>query len=221
MKVLGFDTSTMTTSVAIIEDDNILSLYSLQGSVYHSESLSDMINNILSKFDFNLSAIDLIAVGRGPGSFTGVRIGLTFAKVMAQVLGKDTVAVSSLKAQAVREDGLVAPIIDARRGLIYTTLMEDGKVLIDDSVIKLDELKKIVGNREITLQGVDAIKFINEFKNAKLGKDLQMNAIYIAKLGLKEYKDRGPDDLYKLVPNYLKLSQAEKNYAEKNKTCKN
>lgn len=221
MKVLGFDTSTMTTSVAIIEDDNFLSLYSLQGSVYHSESLSDMINNILSKFDFNLSAIDLIAVGRGPGSFTGVRIGLTFAKVMAQVLGKDIVAVSSLKAQAVREDGLVAPIIDARRGLIYTTLMEDGKVLIDDSVIKLDELKKIVGNREITLQGVDAIKFINEFKNAKLGKDLQMNAIYIAKLGLKEYKDRGPDDLYKLVPNYLKLSQAEKNYAEKNKTCKN
>ena len=88
MKVLGFDTSTMTTSVSIIEDENMLALYSLQGSVYHSESLSDMVNNILNKFDFDLSQIDLISVGIGPGSFTGVRIGLTFAKVMAQVLKK-------------------------------------------------------------------------------------------------------------------------------------
>lgn len=88
MKVLGFDTSTMTTSVSIIEDENMLALYSLQGSVYHSESLSDMVNNILNKFDFDLSQIDLISVGIGPGSFTGIRIGLTFAKVMAQVLKK-------------------------------------------------------------------------------------------------------------------------------------
>lgn len=219
MKVLGFDTSTMTTSVSIIEDENMLALYSLQGSVYHSESLSDMVNNILNKFDFDLSQIDLISVGIGPGSFTGVRIGLTFAKVMAQVLKKDIVAVSSLKACAIREDGLVGSIIDARRGLIYACLMEDGKVLMDDTIIELEKFKDIVGDRKITLQGVDAKKFIHEFKNAKLGKELQMNAYYIALLGLKKFKEVGGDDFYKLVPNYLKLSQAEKNYADKNKTC--
>lgn len=219
MKVLGFDTSTMTTSVSIIEDENMLALYSLQGSVYHSESLSDMVNNILNKFDFDLSQIDLISVGIGPGSFTGIRIGLTFAKVMAQVLKKDIVAVSSLKACAIREDGLVGSIIDARRGLIYACLMEDGKVLMDDTIIELEKFKDIVGDRKITLQGVDAKKFIHEFKNAKLGKELQMNAYYIALLGLKKFKEVGGDDFYKLVPNYLKLSQAEKNYADKNKTC--
>lgn len=219
MKVLGFDTSTMTTSVSIIEDENMLVLYSLQGSVYHSESLSDMVNNILNKFDFDLSQIDLISVGIGPGSFTGIRIGLTFAKVMAQVLKKDIVAVSSLKACAIKEDGLVGSIIDARRGLIYACLMEDGKVLMDDTIIELEKFKDIVGDRKITLQGVDAKKFIHEFKNAKLGKELQMNAYYIALLGLKKCKEVGGDDFYKLVPNYLKLSQAEKNYADKNKTC--
>lgn len=219
MKVLGFDTSTMTTSVSIIEDENMLALYSLQGSVYHSESLSDMVNNILNKFDFDLSQIDLISVGIGPGSFTGIRIGLTFAKVMAQVLKKDIVAVSSLKACAIKEDGLVGSIIDARRGLIYACLMEDGKVLMDDTIIELEKFKDIVGDRKITLQGVDAKKFIHEFKNAKLGKELQMNAYYIALLGLKKFKEVGGDDFYKLVPNYLKLSQAEKNCADKNKTC--
>lgn len=219
MKVLGFDTSTMTTSVSIIEDENMLALYSLQGSVYHSESLSDMVNNILNKFDFDLSQIDLISVGIGPGSFTGIRIGLTFAKVMAQVLKKDIVAVSSLKACAIKEDGLVGSIIDARRGLIYACLMEDGKVLMDDTIIELEKFKDIVGDRKITLQGVDAKKFIHEFKNAKLGKELQMNAYYIALLGLKKFKEVGGDDFYKLVPNYLKLSQAEKNYEDKNKTC--
>lgn len=219
MKVLGFDTSTMTTSVSIIEDENMLALYSLQGSVYHSESLSDMVNNILNKFDFDLSQIDLISVGIGPGSFTGIRIGLTFAKVMAQVLKKDIVAVSSLKACAIKEDGLVGSIIDARRGLIYACLMEDGKVLMDDTIIELEKFKDIVGDRKITLQGVDAKKFIHEFKNAKLGKELQMNAYYIALLGLKKFKEVGGDDFYKLVPNYLKLSQAEKNYADKDKTC--
>ena len=219
MKVLGFDTSTMTTSVSIIEDENMLALYSLQGSVYHSESLSDMVNNILNKFDFDLSQIDLISVGIGPGSFTGIRIGLTFAKVMAQVLKKDIVAVSSLKACAIKEDGLVGSIIDARRGLIYACLMEDGKVLMDDTIIELEKFKDIVGDRKITLQGVDAKKFIHEFKNAKLGKELQINAYYIALLGLKKFKEVGGDDFYKLVPNYLKLSQAEKNYADKNKTC--
>lgn len=219
MKVLGFDTSTMTTSVSIIEDENMLALYSLQGSVYHSESLSDMVNNILNKFDFDLSQIDLISVGIGPGSFTGIRIGLTFAKVMAQVLKKDIVAVSSIKACAIKEDGLVGSIIDARRGLIYACLMEDGKVLMDDTIIELEKFKDIVGDRKITLQGVDAKKFIHEFKNAKLGKELQMNAYYIALLGLKKFKEVGGDDFYKLVPNYLKLSQAEKNYADKNKTC--
>lgn len=219
MKVLGFDTSTMTTSVSIIEDENMLALYSLQGSVYHSESLSDMVNNILNKFDFDLSQIDLISVGIGPGSFTGIRIGLTFAKVMAQVLKKDIVAVSSLKACAIKEDGLVGSIIDARRGLIYACLMEDGKVFMDDTIIELEKFKDIVGDRKITLQGVDAKKFIHEFKNAKLGKELQMNAYYIALLGLKKFKEVGGDDFYKLVPNYLKLSQAEKNYADKNKTC--
>ena len=83
MKVLGIDTSTKTTAIGLIEDEEVLCDYNLTGRVTHSESVTDMINEIFKKFEFTLEDIDLIAVGIGPGSFTGLRIGITIAKVMA------------------------------------------------------------------------------------------------------------------------------------------
>ncbi|WP_308534373.1 tRNA (adenosine(37)-N6)-threonylcarbamoyltransferase complex dimerization subunit type 1 TsaB [uncultured Peptoniphilus sp.] len=220
MKILALDTSTRTTSLALTEDENVLGLFSLTGSVYHSESIDAMIRDIFEKFDFDINDIDLIGVGIGPGSFTGIRIGLSFAKVLAQVLKKDIVSVSSLDAPALREEGLVAPLIDARRGLVYASLIEnreDFKIILPDQIISIEEFSKIVGNREVTLQGVDCPKFLGYFQKARAGKFLQMDAKYIAALALKKYKEEGAEDFYKLVPNYLKLSQAENNYANRNK----
>ena len=81
MKVLGIDTSTKTTAIGLIDDDEVLAEYNLTGRVSHSESVTDMIEEIFEKFEFNIEEIDLIAVGIGPGSFTGLRIGITIAKL--------------------------------------------------------------------------------------------------------------------------------------------
>ena len=115
MKVLGIDTSTRTTAIGLIEDDEVLAEYNLRGRVSHSESVTDMIEEIFKKFEFSLDDIDLIAVGIGPGSFTGLRIGITIAKVLAFSLDKNLIGVSSLVANGMSDYGKVATIVDARR----------------------------------------------------------------------------------------------------------
>ena len=224
MKVLGIDTSTKTTSVGLIEDEEVLAEYNLRGLVSHSESVTDMIEEIFKKFDFNLEDLDLIAVGIGPGSFTGLRIGITIAKVLAFSLDKDLIGVSSLVANGMSDYGKVATIIDARRGNVYASIInneENPEVLFEDSLLPFEKFKEELNKYdEITIAGLDAEKYVDEIKNAKLSKNKGMRGINIAKLGLIEFKDKGPMDIFSLVPNYLKLSQAEDQYDKKNETSK-
>lgn len=224
MKVFGIDTSTKTTSVALIEDDKVLAEYNLRGLVSHSESVTDMIEEIFKKFDFNLEDLDLIAVGIGPGSFTGLRIGITIAKVLAFSLDKDLIGVSSLVANGMSDCGKVATIIDARRGNVYASIInneEEPEILFEDSLLPFEKFKEEIDKYdEITIAGLDAEKYVVEIKNAKISKNKGMRGINIAKLGLMEYKNKGPMDIFSLVPNYLKLSQAEAQYDKKNETSK-
>lgn len=224
MKVLGIDTSTKTTSVGLIEDEEVLAEYNLRGLVSHSESVTDMIEEIFKKFDFNLEDLDLIAVGIGPGSFTGLRIGITIAKVLAFSLDKDIIGVSSLVANGMSDYGKVATIIDARRGNVYASIInneENPEVLFEDSLLPFEKFKEELNKYdEITIAGLDAEKYVDEIKNAKLSKNKGMKGINIAKLGLIEFKNKGSMDIFSLVPNYLKLSQAEAQYDKKNETSK-
>lgn len=224
MKVLGIDTSTRTTAIGLIEDDEILAEYNLRGRVSHSESVTDMIEEIFKKFEFSLDDIDLIAVGIGPGSFTGLRIGITIAKVLAFSLKKDLVGISSLIANAMSDYGKVATIVDARRGNVYGSIIdnkEEPEVLFEDSLLPFEKFKEDLNKYdEVTLVGLDAEKFLGEIPQAKLSKNKGMRGINIARLGLIEYKKKGPVDVFGLVPNYLKLSQAEAQYEKNHETGK-
>ena len=166
MKVLGIDTSTKTTAIGLIEDDEVLCDYNLTGRVAHSESVTDMIHEIFEKFEFGLEDIDLIAVGIGPGSFTGLRIGITIAKVMAFALDVDVIAVSSLVANSMSDYGLVSTIVDARRGNVYASIIKNSdepEVLFEDEILPFekfkDEVKKYdviyLNGKEIKLNKVD------------------------------------------------------------------
>ena len=224
MKVLGIDTSTKTTAIGLIEDGEVLCDYNLTGRVAHSESVTDMIHEIFKKFEFSLNDIDLIAVGIGPGSFTGLRIGITIAKVMAFALDKEVIGVSSLVANSMSDDGLVSTIVDARRGNVYASIIkneDEPEVLFEDEILSFekfkDELKKY---HDITIAGLDGDKFIAEISNGKLSKDKAMKGSNIASLGLIDYKKNGPMDAFNLVPNYLKISQAEAQYEKNHETGK-
>lgn len=224
MKVLGIDTSTRTTAIGLIEDDEVLAEYNLRGRVSHSESVTDMIEEIFKKFEFSLDDIDLIAVGIGPGSFTGLRIGITIAKVLAFSLDKDLIGVSSLVANGMSDYGKVAAIVDARRGNVYGSIIDNDKdpeVLFEDSLLPFERFKEELDKYdEVTLVGLDAEKFLEELPQAKLSKNKGMKGTNIARLGLIEYKNKGPVDVFGLVPNYLKLSQAEAQYEKNHETGK-
>ena len=224
MKVLGIDTSTRTTAIGLIEDDEVLAEYNLRGRVSHSESVTDMIEEIFKKFEFSLDDIDLIAVGIGPGSFTGLRIGITIAKVLAFSLDKNLIGVSSLVANGMSDYGKVAAIVDARRGNVYGTIIDNDKdpeILFEDSLLPFERFKEELDKYyEVTLVGLYAEKFLEELPQAKLSKNKGMKGTNIARLGLIEYKKKGPVDVFGLVPNYLKLSQAEAQYEKNHETGK-
>ena len=173
---------------------------------------------------FGLEDIDLIAVGIGPGSFTGLRIGITIAKVMAFALDVDVIGVSSLVANAMSDYGLVSTIVDARRGNVYASIIKNSdepEVLFEDEILPFEKFKdELQKYQEITIAGLDGDKFIGEIDNAKLSKNKSMRGSNIARLGLIDYKKNGPMNAFNLVPNYLKISQAEAQYEKNNETSK-
>lgn len=227
MKVLGIDTSTMRASVGIIDDGEVVAEYMLSGSRYHSESLTDMIDEIFRKLDFKIEDIDLLAVGIGPGSFTGVRIAVTMMKIYAQFLEKDICGVSSLAAMAVgtNSDRIIVPITDAKRHRAYSGIYKeiDGKIValreddLKDVSEIIEELKSM--NEKVLLTGPGREVFIEEFKESldvKMAYDMNLTGSHIAKMGIQKYEEEGTDNYFEVLPNYIRLSQAESQMKEKN-----
>ena len=106
MRVLGIDTSTMISTVTVVEDEKIIGDFNVNQEKTHSESLVPMIETLLNLLGLKLSDIDIFAISQGPGSFTGLRIGMTIAKTFAQVGNKKLIPVSTLKALALNSSSI-------------------------------------------------------------------------------------------------------------------
>ncbi|MBU5676718.1 tRNA (adenosine(37)-N6)-threonylcarbamoyltransferase complex dimerization subunit type 1 TsaB [Alkaliphilus sp. MSJ-5] len=147
MKLLALDTSSMTATVALLDDDKLIGEYTLNHKKNHSQKLMPMIEELINSCDLTPKDIDVFAVSLGPGSFTGLRIGIATITTMAQALNKIVVGVPTLEALAFNlfnTQGLVCPIIDAQRDLVYTGLYQwiDGHMIevIEQQVLHIDEL---------------------------------------------------------------------------------
>ncbi|QUH18980.1 tRNA (adenosine(37)-N6)-threonylcarbamoyltransferase complex dimerization subunit type 1 TsaB [Alkaliphilus sp. B6464] len=147
MKLLALDTSSMTATVALLDDDKLIGEYTLNHKKSHSQKLMPMIEELINSCDLTPKDIDVFAVSLGPGSFTGLRIGIATITTMAQALNKIVVGVPTLEALAFNlfnTQGLVCPIIDAQRDLVYTGLYQwiDGRMLevMEQQVLHIDEL---------------------------------------------------------------------------------
>lgn len=158
MKLLSIDTSSQSASCAISEDSKLLGEFFTNVNLTHSQTILPMVHDLLEHTRTTLSQMDGFAVTTGPGSFTGLRIGLSAVKGMAHALGKPCVGVSTLETMAYHFQGqrcLVAPVLDARCAQVYTALFRwEGNTIIrlaEDQAIPIQQLGESLKNVKETV----------------------------------------------------------------------
>lgn len=228
MKILSLDSSALTASVALCEDERVLAQYTLNNGNTHSETLLPMVESILGFFETSAKDIDLFAVSAGPGSFTGVRIGASTLKGLAFASGKPCVEVSTLEALAYNlriRKGLICPVMNARRSQVYTALFrsngESLERLMPDSALSISELDALLSEygEEVCLcgDGYDiTVKGMEKTAPVYVPEEMRaQSAVSVAQVALKEYKNGNFRSDRELGVNYLRPSQAERERAEK------
>lgn len=232
MKILGIDTSTMAANVAVLEDDKLICEYTVNTKKTHSQKLMPMIENMLNLSDIDVTEIDAIGICVGPGSFTGLRIGMATAKAMAHVNNIPIIGVNSLEVLGANMDlcnKKICSILDAQRNQVYTGkyILENNKIqeleevsisLIDDLLKKLEESKEewvIVGEAvykyKDKIENIPNIMISSPTNNITKASSL----CTIARDKIVEYKDI--HNCYDINPMYIRKSQAEEQYEEKQK----
>jgi len=226
MRILALDTSTNVASVAILEDDVIIGEYSCNKGKTHSQRLMPMIQSLLEKVNLCAKDMDAFSASIGPGSFTGLRIGVTTVKAMAFVAGKPVISIYTLDALAYNlpmSSALICPIIDARNKQVFTAIYRfvNGKLerLTDYLGIHINELVDIIRpmEGEIVLLG-DACGMHKDYFEAELGERLRIappnialaKASSVAVLARDAFLDGKLESCYDMVPFYLRKSQAER-----------
>ena len=219
MKILAIESSAKAASCAVTEDGNLLAQYFQKSALTHSRTLLAMTEHMLSDLDMKISDIDGIAVARGPGSFTGVRIGVAAAKGLAWGADKPVCGVSTLEAMAYHlsdREGLICPVMDARRSQVYNALFEGKtlKRLVPDRAIALEELAEEIKNsgKTVYLVGDGAgitLGFFNKvgIDAALAPEPLLFQSAWGVAMAAENGEFSSPDDL---SPVYLRLSQAER-----------
>ena len=212
----------MISTVTISDGVEILGDFNVNQQKTHSESLVPMIENLLKLLGMEVADIDKFVIAKGPGSFTGLRIGMTIAKTLAQASKKELVPVSTLLALANNSssDRLKVPMIDARGNRIYGAVYDkDFKEIIKEDLYTIDVFKDLVNNldSEVELIGTMNEKYGDKFTRAvKLPLNFN-NSIGRSLIKIALLDDYEPVDLYKIIPNYLRASQAERELLKNDK----
>ena len=225
MLTLAFETSAKAASVALMEDGKLLAESYQNTGLTHSQTLMVMAEDLLRTCGKTAQQVEAVAVAAGPGSFTGVRIGVAAAKGFAWGADIPCYGVSTLEAMALNlgvHQGYVVPTMDARRSQTYTAIFraEGGKLtrIAEDMAISFEELKDKIKNlsEPVFLVGDGAVLCYNtlleEVPNLVLPSEHRMHqrAAGVA-LAAKRMMEAGePGNGGSLSPNYLRLSQAER-----------
>ncbi len=230
MKVLAVDTSSMVAAAAVLENDRLLGEYILNHKKTHSQKLMPMIERLMKDLELNPRDIDVYAASVGPGSFTGLRIGVTTIKSIAYAAEKPVVSVPTLDALAYNipeTDALVCPILDARNNQVYTAIYkkEGNLIKITEYMgVHISELVQLLKgkNQRVVFLG-DAVPIHQEFLKQELGAQCSLapanlslqKASSVACLALQKASVGQLEDCFDMVPFYLRKSQAEREYDKK------
>ena len=232
MKVLGIDTSSLATSIAVIEDNKLICEYTVNTKKTHSQKLMPMIENMLNMSDININEIDMIAVCEGPGSFTGLRIAMATAKAIAHVNKLPIVGVNSVELLAGNMylcEKKICSILDAQRTQVYMGQYKfDNNKLVElkgVDVVEIDELIEELKNtnEEWIIVGEAVYKYEEKIKaasniNIPAPSHNVSKASSLCSIAIDKYKNNvDVYDCYTINPLYIRKSQAEVQYDEKMK----
>lgn len=231
MKILGIDSSGLVASAAIADEKNIIAEFTVNNKQTHSQTLLPMIEKVVDMSGIELEQIDAIAIAAGPGSFTGLRIGSATAKGIGLALKKPVVSVPTLEGLAYRVsvfDGIICPIMDARRNQVYTGIykMDKGNLVclseqkavdiheIMDELEKYDEKVIFLGDGvEVQRETIEK-EFKKEYCFAPIHLSKQ-SAAAVAVLGDIYFNQGKAEDAAEHKPIYLRKSQAEREREER------
>jgi len=232
MKLLALDSSGLVASVAIVSEDAMLAEYTVNYKKTHSQTLLPMLDEIVKMVEINLSEIDGIAVAAGPGSFTGLRIGSATAKGLGLALNKPIIAVPTLDGLAYNLYGtnkLICPMMDARRNQVYTGLYEfrgnEFHVIMQQAALGIEDILEEINvlGREVIFLG-DGVPIYQEMIKERTRVDYDFAPVHmnrqragaIGVLGMIYYQNNQLQTASEHEPVYLRLSQAERERAERN-----
>lgn len=242
MKIVCIDSSGLVASVAVVEDDNLIAEYNVQYKKTHSQTLLPMLDEIKKMIDLDLSTVDAVAIAKGPGSFTGLRIGSATAKGLCQALDIPIIEIGTLEGMACNcfgSNDLIVPIMDARRNQVYTgifgfependsyvmkTYLQDCALDIDELTEKVNEIAQNTGKTVVFLgDGVPvfADQISQKIKCRFIFAPAHMNRQRAAAFGsyaLSKLRNNEVVPYEEHAPGYLRLSQAER---ERNEGIRN
>ncbi|AEY64774.1 tRNA (adenosine(37)-N6)-threonylcarbamoyltransferase complex dimerization subunit type 1 TsaB [Clostridium sp. BNL1100] len=226
MRILAVDTSTNVASAAILEDDTIIGEYNCNRGKTHSQRLMPMVQHLMETVGLTVSDIDAFSASIGPGSFTGLRIGVTTVKAMAFAAEKPVISVHTLDALAYNipfAENLICPMIDARNNQVFTAIYRfiGNKLerLTDYMGIPVKELADVLRSMEgDTVFLGDACIMHRDYFVSELGNRVKIappgtalaKASSVAILAGKAYREGKLESCYDMVPFYLRKSQAER-----------
>lgn len=231
MRTLAIDTACMTATCAVLENGAVLAEYALHGARTHSQKLLPMVSSMLESLALSPADMDIFAVSMGPGSFTGLRIGIVTAKGLAFATGKQCVGVHTLEALAYTVpffDGVVCPVLDARNLQafcgFYDRREREVSRLLDDGFLHVDALADALAGmgRNVLLVGDVSDRFLPliqaRWAVSGCGMAIQAadfalfstRAAAVALLAERQVAAGDPGDAFALEAFYLRPSQAER-----------
>ena len=230
MRILALDSSGLVATVAIVEEEQTIAEYTVNYKKTHSQTLLPMLDEIVKMTEFDLQTIDAIAVAGGPGSFTGLRIGSATAKGLGLALEKPLIHVPTVDGMAYAMygfKGMICPIMDARRNQVYTGVYRFDKtfeVVEEQMAVSIEELvSKINAYGENVVFLGDGVPVHKEFlkQHLTVGYDFapahvsRQRAAAVGTLAMQYFKDGKIETAREHQPDYLRLSQAERERAER------
>ena len=212
MKVLAFDTSSKALSLAILEDKQVLAETTINIKKNHSITLMPAIDFLMASLDLTPKDLDRIVVAEGPGSYTGLRIAVATAKTLAHTLNIELIGMSSLLSLVPRQqEGLLVPLMDARRNNVYAGFYENAKPVMPEAHLSFAEvLEKVTDAEQVTFVG-EVGPFVEQIQEQLPQASYQESLPNAANLALWAW-DKKADSLHDFVPNYLKRVEAEENW---------
>lgn len=199
---LFIDTSLVSVSISVLKDDKILALIQRDIPNMHSVYATSFVKQVLDEAGIDANDVDNIMVVNGPGSFTGVRIGVTIAKTYGYLIKKDITLVSSLKSLAIssNHDGIVMSIIPANKNNYYVGIYDkDYNLLEKEEFININKILELIDKYNPYIVGINS---------SVIGKN-KINKVNIDVVRVVEYyKNMDKVNYHAVVPNYLKLPQA-------------